>query len=510
MTALRAEWTKFRTVRGWVAGMIVAVLATVALGYLYSSGSTCSSGSTPSDPQGHACTAPLGPGGEPVTDSFYFVHRTLAGDGSLTVRLTSLAAADASLGGGQTTTGVQPWSKGGIIIKQSTRQGSAYAAMMVTSGHGVRMQYDYTHDAAGLPGAVSPASPRWLRLTRSGDTVTGYDSADGAHWREVGAATLAGLPATVLAGMFATSPAPVQTSAGTSSATGPSEVAAAFDNVSSRGGWSGAAWAGTTFGAARPAMAGLGAFHQAGAKGTEGAKGGSFTVSGSGDIAPDVAGTGVETPISRTLVGVFAGLIAVTVVATMFITAEYRHGLIRATLAATPRRGRVLLAKALVIGAVTFVAGLIGAAVCVPLGDHFLRAHGNFIAPVPALTQVRVIVGTAALLAAAAVFALGLGAVLRRSAGAVTTVIVGIALPYLFTVTAPFLPGGAADWLLRVTPAAAFAVQQTSPRYPQVSSTYWPFFGYYPLAPWAGFAVLCGYAALALALAAFLLHRRDA
>ena len=35
---------------------------------------------------------PLGPGGEAVTDSFYFVHRPLAGDGSITVRVTSLTA----------------------------------------------------------------------------------------------------------------------------------------------------------------------------------------------------------------------------------------------------------------------------------------------------------------------------------------------------------------------------------------------------------------------------------
>ena len=77
---------------------------------------------------------------------------------------------------------------------------------MVTGDHGVRMQDDYTHDRAGLPGAVSAASPRWLRLTRSGDTITGYDSADGTHWTEVGTAHLAGLPATVQVGLFATSP----------------------------------------------------------------------------------------------------------------------------------------------------------------------------------------------------------------------------------------------------------------------------------------------------------------
>ena len=89
----------------------------------------------------------------------------------------------------------------------SARPGSAYAAMMVTGSHGVRMQWDYTRDAAGLAGAVSATAPRWLRLTRSGNIITGYDSADGAHWTKVGTATLPGLPTTIQAGVFAASPA---------------------------------------------------------------------------------------------------------------------------------------------------------------------------------------------------------------------------------------------------------------------------------------------------------------
>ena len=119
------------------------------------------------------------------------------------------------------------------------------------------------------------------------------------------------------------------------------------------------------------------------------------------------------------------------------------------------------------------------------------------------------VVGTAALLAAAAVLALALGTVLRRSAAAVTIVIVAIVLPYILGI-ASVLPVGAADWLLRVTPAAAFAVQQAAPQYPQVIALYSPGSGYFPLAPWAGFAVLCAYAALALGLAVMLLRRRDA
>ncbi len=74
----------------------------------------------------------------------------------------------------------------------------------------------------------------------------------------------------------------------------------------------------------------------------------------------------------------------------------------------------------------------------------------------------------------------------------------------------PYLPAGVADWLMRVTPAAAFAAQQTLVPYPQVSSVDTPANGYYPLPPWVGFAVLCGYAVLALGLAVVLLRRRDA
>jgi ABC-type transport system involved in multi-copper enzyme maturation permease subunit len=509
---LRAEWTKFRTVRGWVIGMAVAALVTVLIGLLTASGSHCSA-------NGQTChpSVPVGPGGEAVTDSFYFVHQPLAGNGSITVRMTSLtgvippltARAPAGQGQGPLTggrPGLQPWTKAGIILKDNTSQGSAYAAVMVTGAHGVRMQYDYTHDTAGLTSGVSAASPRWLRLTRSGDTLTGEESADGTHWTTVGTAHLAGLPATVQAGLFVASPGYSQLSqhfGGSTGTGGPTQATAAFDQVSLQGTWPSGAWRGEAVGASGAGDSSLDRFKQAG---------GTFTVSGSGDIAPEVvgsAGVGPWQPIERALVGAFAGLVAVIVVGTMFITAEYRRGLIRTTLATSPRRGRVLVAKAIVIGSVAFVTGLVAAAVALPLDTRILRATGNLVLPVASLTQLRVIVGTAALLAVAAVLALAVGAVLRRSAAAVTAGIVAIVLPYILA-TAYVLPTGPSQWLLRLTPAAAFAIQQSIPQYPQVSNDYTPVFGYYPLAPWAGFAVLCAYAALALGLAVVLLRRRDA
>ena len=95
----------------------------------------------------------------------------------------------------------------------------------------------------------------------------------------------------------------------------------------------------------------------------------------------------------------------------------------------------------------------------------------------------------------AAVLALAVGTLLRRSAGAVTAVIAGIVLPYLLAMLTGVLPTGAEEWLVRVTPAAAFAIQQNTPQYAQVSASYTPANGYFPLAPWAGFAVLCAWAA---------------
>ena len=146
----------------------------------------------------------------------------------------------------------------------------------------------------------------------------------------------------------------------------------------------------------------------------------------------------------------------------------------------------------------------------IPLAEHLLQENGNPIPPMPALTEARIMLGTAALLAVAAVLALAVGTLLRRSAGAVTAVIAGIVLPYLLAVLTGVLPTGAEEWLVRVTPAAAFAIQQSTPQYAQVSASYTPANGYFPLAPWAGFAVLCAWAALALVLATYALRRRDA
>ncbi|HTU84016.1 MAG TPA: ABC transporter permease subunit [Solirubrobacteraceae bacterium] len=515
---VHAEWTKFRTVRGWVIGTVLAGLVIVLFAYLatfaHHDGGLCV-GPNPSSGTCQSFSHPgpaIGPGGLPVTDTYYLVHRTLTGDGTITARIDSLTGEAQTGGGGGNGVSVQDlvgapaavneWAKAGLIVAASTRPGAAYAAVMLTGRHGVRMQSDYTGDIAGPD--VSALKPRWLRLKRSGTTLTGYASVDGRGWTKVGTARLAGLRGAVQAGLFVTSPPATDLNSpqffggeggANQDATG---ATATFDRLELHGGWSPAGWSAQDIGANTQ----LPTLSSVGYQRTDGG----LRISGSGDIAPAVAAGYTD---EQPLTGVFVGLIFLIVLATMFITAEYRRGLILTTLAATPRRGHVLLAKASVLAAVTFAVGSIACAVSIAIGNHILRVNGNYVYPTSTLTELRVILGTGALLAAVAVLALAVGTALRRSAAAITAVIVLIILPYILA-TASALPTGPSDWLLRLTPAAGFAIEQTLPEYHQVSYLYDPTGGFYPLAPGLGLAVLCAYALLALLIARRLLLTRDA
>src|SRR6266566_1271228 len=232
---LRAEFTKFRTVRGWMIALCAAAVVFVLVSFF--SAFESRSGNS---------LVPTGPGGEAVTDTYTFVHQALAGDGTLTTRVTSLAgeysSPDAPVGAVSTSSksvpdsqlepGLAPWSKAGIILEPDTNQGIRYAAVMVTGSHGVRMQYNYTHDSPELAGPAGPSSARWLRLTRVGDIINGYYSTDGAYWTETGTARLASLPHTVQIGLFVTSP--VYFAAGDTTGA-PSVATATFDNISTHG-----------------------------------------------------------------------------------------------------------------------------------------------------------------------------------------------------------------------------------------------------------------------------------
>ena len=378
---------------------------------------------------------PTGPSGEAVADTYQLVAKRLTGDTTITTRITSLAgrisagsaneaAGPVSAGSANeapslaaTQPGLTSWAKAGLLVTPSIKQGSSYAAVMATGGHGVRFQYDYTNDQAGLPGSISSIAPRWLRLTRNGDTVTGYDSSDGTDWHRIGSTVLAGLPTTVYVGLFVTSPTTFDGLA--------TQATASFDHIAvgpHSDGESRAApgpWHGMSIGT------GPQDFYTTLGDGSYRKTSDSIVVTGSGDIAPAVASVSKDTVSDSLLFGLVVALIVLIVIGTMFVTSEYLRGLIRTTFAATPNRGRVLAAKAGVIGAAGFVVGAVASGVAIPLSEHVMNANGNYVFPASPLAIARVIAASGALVGLTAIAALGIATILRRSAGAI---LVGVAV----------------------------------------------------------------------------------
>ncbi|WP_407566171.1 ABC transporter permease subunit [Streptomyces sp. 184] len=493
---LHAEFTKLRTIDRWLLTLLAGMVVTVLVSLVSAGGSDVVTSGDAGASGKEEAAAPR------VADSFRFVHRPLGGDGSVTARVTDL-----TLGTGTDA----PWAKAGVIVKADTEPGSPYVALMRTAEHGVRLQHGFEHDTAG--GGVDGDAAVWLRLTRDGDRLTGYRSADGERWDEVGSVSAAGLPRTARAGLFVAAPETVQVERSFGSlsiGTGPSEATGVFDHVrleedgGGDGGGSGAAaWRDEAVGPVSGPAAANGPVG-----GTE-RSGGTFTVTGSGDIGP-------RPPVAdltwMSLAGAQVGLIAFAALGVLFITAEYKRGMIRTTFTAGPRRGRVLAAKSAVLAAVSFAAGLAGAVVSFLVGQQALRSGGHRPPQFPEVSlsdgpALRAVVGTGLLVALVALFALGLGALLRHTAAAVTIVVVLFVLPL---VLGGGLPLGAVEWLFRVTPVAGFGVQSTTPRYGQVETVCLPEDGCMPQGPWAGLGVLAVWAAVALALAVWRLRRRDA
>ncbi|MEU8803449.1 ABC transporter permease subunit [Spirillospora sp. NPDC048819] len=456
---LLAEWTKLRTVPRWVLTLMTAVALTVLVALLTAAGSV-------STGTGEGTVSPAR---AEIFDMGHFTYRPLAGDGTVVARVTS------QNGGGE-------WAKAGLMIRGSAERGTPYAALMVTPGHGVRLQTGYRGDGAG---GGTGSVPRWLRLTRSGTTVTGYESADGRDWRRVGSVRLEGLPRSAQAGMFVAvrDAIEVERRFGSESVTAePADTTATFDHVSVSPSQPGTAWRdrGAPGGPAAPVSTG------------RTLSGGTFTLSGFGDIGHNAF---AHDATKTMLTGVLIGQTAIVALAVLFVTAEYRRGMLRTTFAASPRRGRVLAAKATVAGLVSLAAGLVAAFGSVLLAGPLMRSNGMAPPPLGDAAVLRAVLGTAALLGVIAVFSLAVAVIVRRSAPAITVVLLLLLVPQI---VATGLPLSAARWLERLTPAAGFAIQQTVTRFDRA------------IGPWAGFGVLCAYTAVALAAALWLVRRRDA
>jgi ABC-2 type transport system permease protein len=210
------------------------------------------------------------------------------------------------------------------------------------------------------------------------------------------------------------------------------------------------------------------------------------------DIASGAAG---DPPALFVTWGMMIAQITAIVLGTLVATSEYGTGLIRATLSATPRRGSVLTAKALVVGSTLFVVGTGTAFAGYFGGNWFLDREGVGLA----LSEdgvLRSLFGSGLYLAGLGLFAAAVGLLVRHTAAGLSAV---LGLVFVVGQMAWLLPGTWGEWVAKVMPGNA-----GSPVAFPVS------FNPGLLSPWTGFAVFAGEVAVLLTVALVVFRRRDA
>jgi len=197
-------------------------------------------------------------------------------------------------------------------------------------------------------------------------------------------------------------------------------------------------------------------------------------------------------PLEPNLAGVQLAQLALGVLGVLVITAEYSTGMIRASITAVPHRLPVLWGKTVVYGLVTLALMIPSTLIAFVVGESiFSGRHINVAFTAPGVA--RAVVGAALYLTVVGLFGLGLGAIVRNTAGGIAT-FAGImfVLPPLMNVlptswnnaASPYLPLAAGEAIMSTTAG-------------------------HHLRPWVGLGLLCVYAAAALAIASVLLVRRD-
>jgi ABC-2 type transport system permease protein len=201
-------------------------------------------------------------------------------------------------------------------------------------------------------------------------------------------------------------------------------------------------------------------------------------------------------PTQQSLSGLYISQLIMGVLGVLVITAEYSTGMIRTTLMTMPRRGTVIAAKAVVFAVVAFVTGLITCMASFFLGQALMSSH-HISTTISQPHVLRAVIGGALYLTACGLLAFGIGLLLRHTAGGISTV---VGLLFVLSVLINFLPQSWQDHVDKWIPAiAGMQIWTTMAGNSRQTFT-----------PWAGFAVFCGYAAIALIAGVLLFRKRDA
>ncbi|WP_345764380.1 ABC transporter permease subunit [Diaminobutyricibacter sp. McL0608] len=196
------------------------------------------------------------------------------------------------------------------------------------------------------------------------------------------------------------------------------------------------------------------------------------------------------------LFGVFFGQLVIAVLGVLVISGEYSTGMIRSTLTAVPRRLPALWAKAAVLLVSSFVVGVVASTAAFLAASPILASKG-FHASLFENDMILHILGGALYLAIVSVFALGLGAILRASAGGIAAALGAILLlPIVFTIAPLQWMHDTAPYLMMNAGLSSFGLSG--------------FGGASTLETWQQILVVVGWAVVSLVAGAILLKRRDA
>jgi ABC-type transport system involved in multi-copper enzyme maturation permease subunit len=188
--------------------------------------------------------------------------------------------------------------------------------------------------------------------------------------------------------------------------------------------------------------------------------------------------------------------LAIGVLGVMVISGEYSTGMIRSSLMAVPHRLPVLWAKIGVFSAVTFVLMLASSLVSFFAVQAIVTQH-HVQHSIGDPNALRAVIGTALFLTVLGIMSVGIGALIRSTAGGISLFVF---LLFVLPGITDILPSSVANSISPYLPLnAGFTV---------ATSTFDP--GSHHLSPWGGFALFCGYAALAVVAAVIGLLRRDA
>jgi len=211
-------------------------------------------------------------------------------------------------------------------------------------------------------------------------------------------------------------------------------------------------------------------------------------------------------PASWSLGGLFLTQLVIGVVGTLVITSEFSTGMIRTSLTALPQRGLLVTAKVAVFAAVAFVTGLISSFASFFTGQAIMSSHHtNTTLSHPGV--LRAVIGGALFVTVCGLLALGIGLLIRHTAGALTAV---AGVLFVLPLLGNLLPHSWQDHVNKWLPTVAGAQIWTAVHPPHANSASPLGTGGLMFAPWTGFAVFCGYAAIVLAAGLILFRKRDA